>query len=130
MLLRRSLRAIVPLALVLGLAGGLACTEEEEIPDSCDDQQPTLALDNQTGNTIDVIHFYACDMSEQSDYPLPPPGLATGESVEIPFPGPGCWIMQYEGDGCLNDPVEQTDPLDCDAVWAWTAGLDEHICAG
>ncbi len=126
----RSLRAR-SLVMVLGLSLGFACGEEEaDIPESCDEQQPTLALDNQTGNTIEVIHFVACDMSEQSDYPLPPPGLASGEPIEIPFPGPGCWIMQYEGDGCFNDPREQTDALDCDATWTWTPTVDTHICAG
>jgi hypothetical protein len=107
----------------------LACAEEKP-PESCSDQQPTLEFVNTTGNTVQVIHFYACDQSEQSDYPLPPPGLPTGETISIPFPGPGCWQMQYEGDGCQNDPPEQADDLFCDDTYEWVTDELDHICIG
>jgi hypothetical protein len=107
----------------------LACTEEEP-PQSCPEQQPTLDFVNMTGNTVQVIRFSACDMSEQSDYPLPPPGLPTGETVSIPFPGPGCWVLDYEGEGCQAYMPLQTDDLFCDDSFEWVADDMNHICVG
>ena len=122
--------AACSLASVLGLVLGVACTEDEpEIPEDCT-EQPTLDVTNMTGNTIQVIYFVACDMSDQSEFPVPPPGLADGESISIPFPGPGCWRLNYEGDGCEAYEPIQTDPLDCDSMFEWLVDEDNHICTG
>ncbi|MFV8754402.1 hypothetical protein ACNOYE_27970 [Nannocystaceae bacterium ST9] len=118
------------LTLIACLSLVLGCAEEEQPPESCPDQQPTLDFTNATGNTVQVIHFVACDQSDQSDYPLPPPGLPTGESVSIPFPGPGCWYLNYEGDGCQGDQAIETEGLFCDDTYEWTADEAHHICVG
>jgi hypothetical protein len=120
------------LACSLGLALGLGCAEDEpEIPDECaDGMQPTLEIINTTGNTIQVIYFVSCDMAEQSEFPLAPPGLADDESISIPFPGPGCWRLDYEGDGCVADVPTETQPLDCDATYEWMPDEFNHICIG
>jgi hypothetical protein len=106
----------------------LACAEP--VPEDCTDQQPTLEFVNMTGNTVQAIHFYACDQSEQSDYPLPGAGLATGETISISFPGPGCWRIEYEGEACESDQPEQTDELSCDDTFEWVADDINHICIG
>jgi hypothetical protein len=98
--------------------------------ETADCDPPTLELHNMTGNTIELVHFYACDMSDGNDYPLPPPGLANGESASIPFPGPGCWVLEYEGEGCFSDMPEMPPELDCGDSHTWTADLDHHICQG
>jgi hypothetical protein len=117
------------LVLLASLSLVLACAEEEP-PESCPEQQPTLEFVNTTGNTIQVIYFYACDMSEDSSYPLPPPGLPTGETISIPFPGPGCWYIDYEGEGCQSDQPQKADELFCDDTFEWVADDLHHVCIG
>jgi hypothetical protein len=137
-------RSRLCLALVSGLAlGSSACsddtsdgdtgsddtTDSTETGDEC--STPTvLELTNNTGNAIEVIHFLACDMSDGSDYPVPPPGLASGETESFPFPGPGCWLLGYEGEGCYNDMPVMTGDLVCGDVYAWTPDGSDHICTG
>ena len=120
----RSLRCLVLACLSLVLA----CAEEEP-PESCPDQQPTLEFVNSTGNQVEALHFFACDMSEQSDYPLPSP-LPNGGTVSIPFPGPGCWYVEYEGDGCESEEPRKADDLFCDDTFEWIADDDNHVCIG
>lgn len=89
-----------------------------------------LELTNNTTNAIEVIHFLACDMSDGSDYPVPPPGLASGETESFPFPGPGCWLLSYEGEGCFNDGIVMTGELGCGDVYAWMPDDSDHVCSG
>jgi hypothetical protein len=99
-----------------------------ETDGECD--APVLELTNNTTNAIEVIHFLACDMSDGSDYPVPPPGLASGESQSFPFPGPGCWMLSYEGEGCFNEMIVMTGELDCGEVYAWRPDDSDHVCSG
>ena len=87
-------------------------------------------MTNNTGNTIEVLHFLACDMSDGNDYPLPPPGLANGDSTNIPFPGPGCWLIGYEGEGCASDMPVTTPELACGEVYSWMPDDLNHVCQG
>jgi hypothetical protein len=106
-----------------------AATESTETGGECS-APVVLELTNDTTNAIEVIHFLACDMSDGSDYPVPPPGLASGETESFPFPGPGCWLLSYEGEGCFNDMIVMTDELGCGDVYAWMPDDSDHICAG
>ena len=122
--------AYLLLAPALPACGDDAASDDEATDTDCADQQPTLELTNNTGNTLQVIQFRACDMSDQSDFPLPPPGLADGESISIPFPGPGCWNLSYEGDGCTTYEAVMTEDLGCDDTYEWLADDMNHICTG
>lgn len=105
-----------------GSTGAVAC--------DADTPKPILHIDNQTGNGFDVIYFVHCDGTEPSEFPLVPQ-LATGASLEIPMPGPGCWILDYDGDGCSAEPPHQTEMDVCAGdTYVWTAGPDTHVCAG
>jgi hypothetical protein len=137
------------LVLVTGLAlGASACGDDTNDGDTGSDETtaadttesaetggecstPTvLELTNNTGNAIEVIHFLACDISDGSDYPVPPPGLAHGETESFPFPGPGCWLLGYEGEGCYNGMNVMTDDLVCGDVYVWMPDDSDHICTG
>lgn len=110
-------------------AAGTDTTDSEETGDECS-TATVLELTNDTSNAIEVIHFLACDMSDGSDYPVPPPGLASGETESFPFPGPGCWLLSYEGEGCFNDGIVMTGELACGDAYAWTPDESDHVCAG
>ena len=96
----------------------------------CPEGLPTLELVNMTGNAIEVVHFLACDMSDGFDFPVPPPGLANGDSRTIEFPGPGCWILAYEGEGCQSLAPQTTPDLACGEVFDWMPDDSNHICQG
>jgi hypothetical protein len=113
-----------------GDTGSDAATEAETDGTETGECSTVLELTNDTSNTIEVIHFLACDMSDGNDYPVPPPGLASGEMTSVPFPGPGCWLLSYEGEGCYNDVIIMTDELGCGDVYAWTPDDSDHICTG
>jgi hypothetical protein len=112
-----------------GDATGADATDGTETDGECS-APVVLELTNTTSNAIEVIHFLACDMSDGSDYPVPPPGLASGEMESFPFPGPGCWLLNYEGEGCFNDGVVMTGELGCGDVYAWMPPESTHTCAG
>ena len=95
---------------------------------SCD--PPALELHNNTGNAIEIVRFDACDMSDGAEFPVPPPGVLDGESATIAFPGPGCWVLGYEGEGCFNVTPEMVEELECGETHVWTVGPDDHICQG
>ena len=129
-------RVLLLTSLLLLPALACATDNEDEGSESNADETggectpPSLDLRNNTGNTIEGITFVKCDMSDGNDYPLPPPGLADGEGTTIPFPGPGCWVLGYEGEGCFEfEPVTPPE-LDCGETYAWTLTEDNHICQG
>lgn len=117
------------IALGLGLVIGMACGGDEA---SCEGEEPArLHLINHTGNLIEEIVVRACDGSDELVYPVPPPGLADGEEIMIDFPSPGCWVLLYSGDGCFNDPGEQTTEDVCSGeTYEWTPDLALHGCVG
>lgn len=101
--------------------------------DACfaDDPVAAVRITNTTGNAIEVVTFVRCDGSDASEFPLMPPGLATGSSIEIPLPAPGCWAMNYSGEGCQGAMVHETAMDVCAGdVYEWTPQTDNHICAG
>lgn len=100
--------------------------------DACEADAPgvTLQLENRTGNTIEVVQFVRCDGTDPSEFPLMPPGLADGEDVELPFPGPGCWLLSYSGDDCEPDAPQSTEMLCAGESFVWTPDAEHHICVG
>ena len=65
------------------------------VDDSGCTEPPQLHIVNQdTGNAVEEITMLACDMSDQSSFPVPPGGLTSGGELTIDLPGPGCWVLQ------------------------------------
>jgi hypothetical protein len=146
------LRALLPLACALVCActiyddtcGGLAergfrCSQDldesgsDTEANACfdGDEPATLRIENRTGNAIEVVDFVRCDGTDASQFPLTPPGLADGDDVEIPLPGPGCWLLDYSGEGCEGDMPHET-PTDVCAgdTYVWTPDELHHACVG
>lgn len=100
--------------------------------DACEADSPgvVLQLENRTGNTIESVQFVRCDGSDASEFPLMPPGLADGDDVAIPMPGPGCWLLGYAGDGCEAEMPIETEQLCAGDTYAWAPDALHHICAG
>ncbi len=111
-----------------GTAAGTAATAMAE-ETACSGGLPQLHIVNATGNAVEEIIMLACDMSDQSSYPVPPGGLPDGGELTIDLPGPGCWVLQYNGEGCFGDPPGMVDAAACETV-EWMLTLDEHVCAG
>lgn len=97
--------------------------------DCAPDELPQLHVVNQTGNAVEEITMLACDMSDMSSYPVPPGGLPTGGELTIPLPGPGCWVLQYSGEGCLSDTPGMVEAAACETV-EWLLDENNHACAG
>src|SRR5262249_20796130 len=96
-----------------------------------DDPPATLKIENRTGNAIATVEFVRCDGSDPSEFPLMPPGLPSGMDVEIPLPAPGCWMLNYSGDGCVADPPYSTvDDVCAGTSYTWTPDASHHVCSG
>lgn len=90
-----------------------------------------VRIENRTGNAIEVVYFVRCDGSDASEFPLMPPGLANGEDVELPLPGPGCWLLDYSGEGCEGTAPHETEMQVCIGdTYVWTPDDLHHECAG
>lgn len=95
------------------------------------DDPVSLRVENRTGNAIEVVYFVRCDGTEPSEFPLMPPGLANGDDVEIPMPGPGRWLLDYSGEGCEGDMPHETAMEVCaGATYVWTPDDLHHVCVG
>lgn len=91
---------------------------------------PQLHIVNQdTGNAVEEITMLACDMSDQSAFPVPPGGLPDGGELTIDLPGPGCWLLGYSGEGCFGDPPGMVEAA-CGETVEWVLTGENHVCAG
>lgn len=118
-----------------------ATLETGSDPDACQDGDDpvSLRIENRTGNAIEVVSFVRCDGSDPSEFPLMPPGLADGDDVEIPMPGPGCWLLDYAGEGCEGDMPHETQTENqtenqsgvcAGDTYVWTPDDLHHVCVG
>jgi hypothetical protein len=101
--------------------------------DACMADSPAaiLRVENRTGNAIEIIQFVRCDHTDASEFPLMPPGLADGDDVEVPLPGPGCWLLDYSGDGCQGETPHETEMQVCAGeTYVWTPDAAHQVCAG
>ena len=108
---------------------GRGTSEGAATDDGACAELPQLHVVNGTGNAVEEITMLACDMSEQSSYPVPPGGLPDGGELTIPLPGAGCWILGYTGEGCFGDPHGMVEAA-CGETAEWELTLDAHVCAG
>lgn len=90
---------------------------------------PQLHVVNGTGNGVEETTMIACDMSDQTSFPVPPGGLPDGGELTIPLPGPGCWILGYTGEGCFGDPPGMVEAA-CGETVEWALLPESHVCAG
>lgn len=91
---------------------------------------PQLHIVNDgTGNAVEEITMVACDMSEQSAYPVPPGGLPSDGEITIDLPGPGCWVLGYSGEGCFGEPPGMVEAA-CGETVEWVLTSANHVCAG
>lgn len=92
-------------------------------------EPPQLYLVNGTGNAVEEITMLACDMSEQSSYPVPGGGLPDATELTIDLPGPGCWLLGYSGEGCFSDMPVMVEAA-CGETAEWALLPENHVCAG
>ncbi len=108
-------------------------TAETTAPATTEDtgcaELPQLHVVNGTGNAVEEITMSACDMSEQSSFPVPPGGLPDGGDLTIDLPGPGCWVLEYAGEGCFGDPPGMVEAA-CGETVEWALTPESHVCAG
>lgn len=106
--------------------------EGENAAPSCleGEERAKLTIENRTGNAFETITMTACDMSETQEFPIPPPGLPDGEDMTINLPAPGCWILDYSGEGCESDPDHRAEEVCAGDTYVWTADGDAHVCVG
>jgi hypothetical protein len=101
--------------------------------DACEDgaDAAIVRVENRTGNAIEVVYFVRCDGTDASEFPIMPPGLPDGEDVELPLPGPGCWLLDYSGDGCEGETPHETASSVCSGdTYVWTVDDLNHVCMG
>lgn len=106
---------------------------ESATTDACfaDDPVAAVRIVNDTGNAISVVTFVRCDGTDPSEFPLMPPGLQTGSSLEIPLPAPGCWLLNYSGEGCEGAlPHETAMDVCAGEVYEWMIDNFHHQCVG
>jgi hypothetical protein len=96
---------------------------------ACSDEPPRLHIVNATGNAVEEIVMLACDMTDEVSFPVPPGGLPVGGELTIDLPGPGCWVLQYNGEGCFADPPGMVEAAACETV-EWMLTPESHVCAG
>jgi hypothetical protein len=90
---------------------------------------PQLHIVNDTDNAVEEVTMLACDMSDQSSFPVPPGGLPSGGELTIDLPGPGCWLLGYSGEGCFGDPPGMVEAA-CGETVEWVLMNANHVCAG
>ncbi|MBL8944955.1 MAG: hypothetical protein JNK45_17460, partial [Myxococcales bacterium] len=62
------------------------------------DAPTSLTVDNRSGNRVEAISATACDSSEEKALTLPAGGIAFTSQATIELPGPGCWLLRWEGE--------------------------------
>lgn len=95
----------------------------------CADPPQLHVVNQDTGNAVEEITMVACDMSDQSSFPVPPGGLPDGGELTIDLPGPGCWVLQYSGEGCFGDVPGMVEAA-CGETVEWVLTGENHVCAG
>lgn len=118
---------------------GFRCSQFAESSSSADDggacfddgEPAVVELQNRSGNAVETVFFVRCDGTDPSEFPLMPPGLPTGEDVEIPLPGPGCWLLNYAGEGCVgHEPTSTQDDVCAGQTFLWLLDEQNHECVG
>lgn len=115
------------------LALTVACDDDDGMSDgetggTCD-APPAVQVTNTVSNAIEELIFTACDMSDQVSYPVPMGALPPGEMLTASLPGPGCWIIEYRGEGCETNNPLMAEVEACDTV-AWEPDEFNHGCVG
>ncbi len=118
-------RHLLVLALVLGC-------EADSDDDGCftDDEPARVTVQNRTGNTFERITMTSCDLATSQEFPVPPPGILDGDDVTLNLPEPGCWLIDYDGEGCTADPSHRIEQVCSGQTHVWTADPDTHVCVG
>jgi hypothetical protein len=94
------------------------------------DEPARVTLENRTGNAMETIFMVDCDLGQMQEFPVPPGGLADGEDLTFNLPGPGCWILDYAGEGCVAEPKHRVDEVCSGETHVWTATDETHACVG
>ena len=103
-----------------------------EADESCENGEPaTLVFENRTGGVVLSITATPCDGGEAQALPLPDTGVMFTEQFVVALPSPGCWLLQWSGDGCTNEPAYRTSPEVCGAEsHIWAASTEGRVCEG
>ena len=128
----RSLSCLTLLACIACGDGADSSADDETGEASCPEQTPPIvSFTNSTPWPFTALTYYACDGMTPNDFPFPAPGLEPGESLDVPLPGPGCYLLQLvEPSGCTLDPVLMTDLLDACSTFDIELIEDLFICPG
>ncbi len=95
------------------------------------DDPVSLMVENRTGDDIMSITATPCDGGDEQELSLPSEGIPFTEQSTVGLPGPGCWLLHWDGGGCSNDPPHRTSTNVCGGeTYAWTADTQGRICEG
>ncbi len=122
-------RAATLLALLtLSTCDGEA-SESDSVPCEPSDAPSSVTVDNRSGNRVEAISATPCESSEEQPLTLPAGGIAFASQATIELPGPGCWLLRWEGEGCTNETPYRTSTNVCGGeTYEWTVLLDGRVC--
>lgn len=101
-----------------------------EADDACENGEPaSLTFENRTGGVVVSITATPCDGGEEQELSLPDGGITFTEQFTVDLPASGCWLLEWSGGGCTNDPAYRTSPEVCGAeTHVWTASTEGRVC--
>jgi hypothetical protein len=89
----------------------------------------SVTVDNRSGLLVEAISATPCDGSEEQELTLPADGIAFASQATIELPGPGCWLLQWDGEGCRNEAPYRTSTDVCAGeTYEWTISVDGRVC--
>ena len=122
-----TIRRIAPLFFLLTL---LDCDGEDDDAACEPGEAPaSVAVDNRSGGPIETITATACDGGEAYELTLPDGGIDFAEQATVELPGSGCWLLQWNGEECQNDPPHRTSTRVCSGeIYTWTVTIEDRVC--
>lgn len=98
---------------------------------SCASGVPYVEVTNQTPWTMAALTYTPCGSQGSDNFPFPTPGLEPGETLVVPLPESGCYILGViEPNACSIDMAPQTGELAPCETYEMVLDEDQFICPG
>ena len=132
------LRSVVISCLALSLSScgsGLSASDTASSASgetgSCASGVPYVEVTNQTPWTMAALTYTPCGTQGSDNFPFPPPGLEPGDTLVVPMPETGCYILGViEPSGCFIDGAPQTGELAPCETYELVLDEDQFACPG